>query len=74
MEEVEVELHAFFTSSLEDEWSASPLGPTIPGNELPHSLDRGLGGPQNRSGRRGEEKRNLNAPDGTLTSDVQPLA
>jgi hypothetical protein len=37
-----------------------------------YSLDRRLGGPQNRSGRYGEEKHL--APAGNLTPAVQPVA
>jgi hypothetical protein len=59
-------IHIFLTSALAGgEWSASCLGRLTHGERAPrYTFDR-LGGPQNRSGRRGEDK-NL-APAGTRT-------
>jgi hypothetical protein len=68
--EVDVYIHVFLTSVLvKGEWSASCPGRFNPRRKSPcYPLDRRLIGPQNRSGRRGEEK-NI-APTGT---QLQPL-
>jgi hypothetical protein len=53
-----VQIHVFLTSALVGgEWSASSPSCFTPG-EVAHRypLDRRVGGPQNRPGRRGEEK------------------
>jgi hypothetical protein len=53
--------------------SFTPL-PLYPWGKSPGTLDRRLGGPQSRSGRRGEE--NILDPTGTRNSDpsvVQPV-
>jgi hypothetical protein len=56
---VDVYIHIFLTSAVVGgEWSASPPGRFTLG-------DRRLGGPQSRSGRRGEEK--ILDPTGTRT-------
>jgi hypothetical protein len=47
------------------EWLASRPGRFTPGERPRYPLDRRLGGPQSRSGRRGEEK--IVAPTGTQT-------
>jgi hypothetical protein len=53
---VHVVIHIFLTSALDGgEWSASLPGRFTPGKEPRYPLDRRLGGPQSRSGRRGEE-------------------
>jgi hypothetical protein len=45
------------TSALDGEWSASRFGRFIPRGKSPwHPLNKGLGGPQSRSGSCGEEK------------------
>jgi hypothetical protein len=65
--EVDVYIQVFFTSVLVgDELPDSRLGRFTPR----YPLDTRLGGPQNRSGRRNEEK-NL-APTGTRTSSPRP--
>jgi hypothetical protein len=74
---VDVYIHIFLTSALTgNEWSASRPKPLYPrGNSPRYALDRRLGGPQSRSGRRGEEK--ILDPTWTLTlnpSIVQPIA
>jgi hypothetical protein len=68
-EGVNVWIHIFSTSALVGgEWSAPHPGPFSPRGKSPwYQLDRRLGGPQNRSGRRGKKK-NL-APTGTRNSD-----
>jgi hypothetical protein len=54
---VEVYVHVFLTSALVGgEWSASRPGRFTPGKGARYPLDRRLGMPQNRSGRRGEEQ------------------
>jgi hypothetical protein len=55
---VDVQIHIFLTSALiGGKWSASRIGRFTPrGNSPRYPLDRRLGGPQSRSGRRGEEK------------------
>jgi hypothetical protein len=60
-------IHVFLTSALVGgEWSASRPGRFTPqGKNLRYPLDRRLGGPQNWSGRRGEEK--ILGPTGTQT-------
>jgi hypothetical protein len=57
---VDVEIHILTSALVGGEWSASPQGknPRYP-------LDRKLGGPQSRSGRRGEKK--ILDPTGTRT-------
>jgi hypothetical protein len=51
---VDVCVHIFLISALAgDEWSASRTGRFTPGT---YYVDRNLGGPQSRSGRRREEK------------------
>jgi hypothetical protein len=68
---VDVLIHVFLTLALVGgvlRFTTRPLYPRYP-------LDRRLGGPQNRSGRLGEEKKT--APTGNLNSDpsaVQPVA
>jgi hypothetical protein len=68
---VDAYIHVFLTSALVGGvWSASRPGRFTSGERAPYilwigSLDRRLGGPQYRSGRRGEEK-NLATP-GTRT-------
>jgi hypothetical protein len=50
-------IHIFLISALAGgEWSASRLGRFTPGKSPHYPLDRRLGEPQSRSGRRGEEK------------------
>jgi hypothetical protein len=76
-EEVDVYIHIFLTSAVAGgEWSASRPGRFTPRGKSPqYPLDRRLGGPQGRSGLRGEEKI-LDSP-GTRTptsSVVQPVA
>jgi hypothetical protein len=58
MKGVDVYIHIFLTSALAGgEWSALRPGRFTSGEKsLRYPLDRSLGGPQNRSGRRGEEK------------------
>jgi hypothetical protein len=55
---VDVYIHIFLTSVLAGvEWSASRPGPLyLRGKSPRYQLDRMLGGPQSRSGKRGEEK------------------
>jgi hypothetical protein len=55
---VDVQVHVFLNSELVGgEWSASRPGRFTAGGKSPrYPLDRRLGGPQNQSGRRGEEK------------------
>jgi hypothetical protein len=64
----------FLTSALgRGEWSASRSGRFTPRERAPrYPLDRRLGGPQNRSGRRGEEQKPCTA--GNRTRAVQPVA
>jgi hypothetical protein len=53
----DVEIHVYLTLALVGgEWSASRPGRFTPGEITRYPLNRGLGEPQNRSGRRGEEK------------------
>jgi hypothetical protein len=56
---VDVQIYAFLTSAIVGgEWSASRRGRFIP-REIPpppYLMDRMMGGPQNRFGRRGEEE------------------
>jgi hypothetical protein len=61
---VEVYLHAFLTSVLGGgEWPASRPGRFIcRGKISSKALERGLGGPQSRSGRGGEEKKLHHCP------------
>jgi hypothetical protein len=67
---VDVYIHIFLTSALDGVVSFTPR-PFYPwGNSLRYSLDRRLGGRQNRSGRRGKE--NL-APIGTRVPTPRPL-
>jgi hypothetical protein len=63
---VDVYIYIFLTSALAgDEWSASRPGRFIPGVRAPGiQMDRRLGGPESRSGRR-EEK--ILDPTGTRT-------
>jgi hypothetical protein len=57
---VDVQIHVFLTSALVGGvWSASCPGRDTQGKGPPVSLDTRLGGPKNRSGRSGEEKKNL---------------
>jgi hypothetical protein len=74
---VAVQIHIFLTSTLVGgEWSASRPGHFIPGVRAPgtHWIG-GLGGPQSRSGSRGEEKildsTRTRTPDPSV---VEPLA
>jgi hypothetical protein len=54
---VDVYIHIFLTSALAGgEWTASRTGLFTPGEKPRYPLARRLGGPQSRSGRRGEEK------------------
>jgi hypothetical protein len=74
---VDVYTHVLLTSALAGgEWSASRTGRfTHRGISLRCPLDRRLGGPQIRSGRRGEKK--ILDPTGTRTPDtsvVHPIA
>jgi hypothetical protein len=73
---VNVYTHIFLTSALVGgERSASRPVRFAPGKEPRYPVDRRSGGPQNRSGRRGEEK--ILYPTGTRNSDplvVQPVA
>jgi hypothetical protein len=64
----------FLTSALDaGEWSATRRCSFTPQGRSPqYPLDRRLGGPRSRSGRRGEEK-NL-APAGNRNRAVQPVA
>jgi hypothetical protein len=64
---VKVELHILLTTALVGgQWSASRNGRFTPWETAPrYPLDRRLGGPQNRSGRHGEEK--ILTPTGTQT-------
>jgi hypothetical protein len=64
---VDVYIHVYLTLALAGgEWLASRPGRFIPGKRAPwYSLDTRLGRPQNRSGRRGEEK--ILDPTGTRT-------
>jgi hypothetical protein len=55
------------------EWSASRSGRFICRKEPLYPLDRMLGGPQNRSGRDGEEKNSQPLP-GLEPSIIQPAA
>jgi hypothetical protein len=48
---MEVQLHAFLTSTL-----MATLSPSLPGKEHLYPLNRMLGGPQSRSERGGEQK------------------
>jgi hypothetical protein len=73
---VEVLIYIFLTSALAGgQWSASRPGRPTPGERAPGTQwIGGLGGPQSRSGRRGEEK--ILHPTGTRNSDpsvVQPI-
>jgi hypothetical protein len=57
--EVEVQLHSFLTSALdESKWSTSSPGRLNPMNETQYPLDRRLGWTRSRSGRF-EEQENL---------------
>jgi hypothetical protein len=62
---VEEQLHAFLTSGLDTgEWSASSPGRfTLRGKNPRHPLNRRIGGPQSRSGRRGEKKNSQYLPE-----------
>jgi hypothetical protein len=53
---VEENLNVFLTSELDGERSASSSGRFIPEERTQFPLDRRLGGPLSRSGRRGEER------------------
>jgi hypothetical protein len=62
---VDVYIHIFLASALVgDEWLASRPGRFTPEERAPGT--HWMGGPQNRSGRRGEEK--ILDPTGTRTS------
>jgi hypothetical protein len=69
---VDVYIHTFLTLALAGgEWSASCPGRFTPWERAPHyPLDRRLGGPQSRSGGRGEEK--ILYPTGSQTPTPQP--
>jgi hypothetical protein len=56
----DVHIQVSLTSALVGgEWSTSRPGRITPGRKIPrYPLDKRLGGPQNRTGRRGEEKIN----------------
>jgi hypothetical protein len=63
---VDVYIHTFLTSVLDGgEWSASRPGRYTPGESPGCPLDKRLGGPQSRTGRRGVEK--ILDPTGTRT-------
>jgi hypothetical protein len=67
MEGVDVQLHVYLTSALD----GSELSATRPGRKSPqYPLNRKLGGPENLSGRREEEKNP--APTGTRTPTPRP--
>jgi hypothetical protein len=66
---VDVSIHVLVTSALGGgEWSTSRPGRFTPGT---HCIE-GLGGPQNRSGRRGKGK-NI-SPTGTQTPTTRPFS
>jgi hypothetical protein len=76
-EGVDVYIHIFLTSAIAGgEWSASRSDHFTPGERAPrYPLDRRLGGPQSRSGRRGEKE--ILDHTGTRTPTpfvVQPVA
>jgi hypothetical protein len=65
-EGVDIQSDIFLTSALVGEWSASRPGRFTLGEKRRwYPLDRRLGEPQSRSGRRGEEK--ILDPTGTRT-------
>jgi hypothetical protein len=61
---VEVQLHSFFDLGTRWRWVVSfTPRPLYPQGKSPwYPLDRGLGGPQSRSGRGGEEKNSQPLP------------
>jgi hypothetical protein len=70
---VYVKIHIFLTSALVGvEWSASRPGHFNPRGKSPrYPFDRWLGGPQNQSGRLGEEK--IFDPTGTHIETVREI-
>jgi len=72
---VEVQLHAFLTLAPDgSQWSASCPGLFISQGKRPRQpLDRGLGGPQSRTGCGGEKKKVPNRA-GNRTPVIQPVA
>jgi hypothetical protein len=75
IEGVEVYLHTFFDLCNGWRWVVSfTLRPLYPQGKRPwHPLDGGLGGPQSRSGRGGEEKTSQPLP-GLELPTIQPVA